>query len=400
MSLLYARYNKKSFDQIIPSDCIGSSHTGRTRDTLPEFQVTDPRQHGAQSENSLPAQTESERTGSAGSEGNHSKKPPANLAWGLLKLARPHQWTKSAFVLLGPIYGSQDLMGDPVRAVISALAAAMSFALVSSACYAVNDIIDAPRDRHHPRKRHRPVASGVVSPGLAWIFALVAALVGLGLMLLVPSPGRWWAIGAVIAYALNVTLYSTWLKSVRIADVVGLSFGFVLRVFGGCVAVGIWPSAWLLNVTLFLAMFLALGKRLGERQSMGSDSLVAKVRGVQERYTSELLRMAVVVTGVATLLTYAAYVQDQTGFIAFTTVFSGTGSREIPGLNLLWLTMVPATYALLRCIVLLEQGSYDDPTELAFRDLPFQVAAGAFVASTLVLIAVFRVFGADALGLQ
>jgi len=328
------------------------------------------------------------------------KSPPKNLAWGLLKLARPHQWSKSAFVLLGPVYGAHDVSLDPATAVLTALAASASFALVSSACYAVNDIIDAPRDRHHPRKKHRPVASGVVSPGVAWIFAALIGLVGLGLMGLVQAPGRWWALAAVVAYALNVTLYSTWLKSVRIADVVGLSFGFVLRVFGGCVAVGIWPSAWLLNVTLFLAMFLALGKRLGERRSMGEGMLVAKVRGVQERYTSELLRMAVVVTGVATLLTYGAYVQDQTSFIAFLNVFEGSSGKEIPGLNLLWLTMVPATYALLRCIVLLEQGSYDDPTELAFRDLPFQVAAGTFVACSLGLIVIFRVIGPEPFGLQ
>jgi decaprenyl-phosphate phosphoribosyltransferase len=328
------------------------------------------------------------------------KRPPRSVAHGLLKLARPHQWSKSGFVLLGPLYGAHDIMLEPRQAAVAAVATAASFALVSSACYAVNDIIDAPRDRFHPRKMHRPVASGVVSSGLAWVFAVVVGLVGLGLMALVPTPGMWWGLGMVVAYAINVTVYSVWMKNVRIADVLGLSMGFVLRVVGGCVAVGIWPSAWLMNVTLFLAMFLAFGKRLGERRAMGSDALVAQVRQVQERYTSELLRMAVVVTGVATLMTYAAYVQDQTDFIAFTGAFAGFGEREIPGFNLLWLTMLPATYGLLRCIVLLEQGVYDDPTELAFKDLPFQVAAGAFVLSSLGLIFFLRILDAQILGVQ
>ncbi len=316
------------------------------------------------------------------------KQPPKSLAHGLIKLARPHQWVKSGFVLLGPMYGMGDIALAPAKAVLMSLACAASFALVSSSSYAVNDILDAPRDRFHPRKKHRPVASGVVTPAQAWVFAVVMGLAGLGLLGFVEGPGRWWAVGAVAAYLVNVTLYSTWLKRVRIADVLGLSLGFVLRVFGGCVAVGIWPSAWLLNVTLFLAMFLSFGKRLGERSSMGDD--VGQVRLVQRKYTIELLRMAVVVTGVATLLTYASYIQDQQDFIAFIGWLGSTGSGEIPGLNLLWLTIIPATYGLLRCIVLLEQGTYDDPTELAFHDRPFQVSGAAFVLLTLGLVAAFR----------
>ncbi len=322
-----------------------------------------------------------------------TKRPPRSLAHGFLKLARPHQWTKSGFVLLGPMYGMADIALSPMRAVIAALAAAASFALVSSACYAMNDILDAPRDRHHPRKKFRPVACGVVSPAQAWMFAAVVGVIGLGLLVAVGQPGVWWVAGAVIAYALNVTLYSVWLKRIRIADVLGLSIGFVLRVFGGCVAVGIWPSAWLLNVTLFLAMFLSFGKRLGERRAMGDDA--GQIRLVQRKYTLELLRMTVVVTGVATLLTYASYIQSQQDFIAFTDLFDQNIQREIPGLNLLWLTIIPATYGLLRCIVLLEQGTYDDPTELAFHDRPFQVSAATFVLLTLGLVAAFRLGGAD-----
>lgn len=322
-----------------------------------------------------------------------TKRPPRSLAHGLFKLARPHQWAKSGFVLLGPMYGMADITLSPMRAMIAAFAAAASFALVSSACYAMNDILDAPRDLHHPRKKFRPVACGVVSPAQAWTFAGAIGIVGLGLLIAVGQPGMWWVAGAVIAYALNVTLYSVWLKRIRIADVLGLSIGFVLRVFGGCVAVGIWPSAWLLNVTLFLAMFLSFGKRLGERRAMGDD--VGQIRLVQRKYTLELLRMTVVVTGVATLLTYASYIQDQQDFIAFSQWFGPGIDREIPGLNLLWLTIIPATYGLLRCIVLLEQGTYDDPTELAFHDRPFQISAATFVLLTLGLVAAFRLGGAD-----
>jgi 4-hydroxybenzoate polyprenyltransferase len=168
-------------------------------------------------------------------------------------------------------------------------------------------------------------------------------------------------------------VYSFALKHVVMADVICLSLGFVLRVLGGCAAVGIGPTTWLLNCTLFLAMFLAFGKRLGERRLMLGAEGAASARGVQAAYTDDLLRMAVVVTAVASLLTYAGYVQAQEAHYHL-------------GFNLLWLTVLPATYGVLRCMVLVERGDYDDPTELASKDPPFQLAAAVFGALTLALI--------------
>ena len=174
------------------------------------------------------------------------------------------------------------------------------------------------------------------------------------------------------------------LKHIVLADVMSLAMGFVLRVMGGCAAVGIMPSIWLLNVTLFLAMFLAFGKRLGERRTLAvsqtgeSDGATAH-RPVQSVYTDHLLRMMVVVTGVATLMGYAAYAQAKE-------------ADHLGRFPWLWITMLPATFCLLRCIVLLERGEHDDPTELATKDLPFQIGAGAFAVITA---AWFWLIGSD-----
>src|SRR5690606_21521931 len=126
-------------------------------------------------------------------------------------------------------------------------------------------------------------------------------------------------------------------------------------------------------------MFLAFGKRLGERRTMGREASAA--RGVQSAYTDDLLRMAVVVTAVATLLTYATYTQSQDdrframiGVASDSVAAVGAETATGFGMNLLWLTVLPATYGLLRCIVLLEQGRYDDPTVLVTKDRPMQVS--------------------------
>ncbi|MBZ0171840.1 MAG: UbiA family prenyltransferase [Phycisphaerales bacterium] len=303
--------------------------------------------------------------------------PPMPLWRGLIKLARPSQWAKSVFVAIGPAYWLVDNSPeDALVFCVNVLLACVAFALASSGCYVFNDIADVEEDRNHPRKCRRPIASGVVSVGLARVYAIGLFVASFALVLLIPTETAWLAALLMAGYVVNVTAYSARLKRVVIADVMSLSMGFVLRVFGGCAAIGISPTTWLLNVVLFLSMTLAFGKRLGERKAMGDN--VSSVRGVQAKYSDDLLRMALVVTAVGTLLTYAGYVTTrEADFMWY-------------GFNWLWLSLLPATYGLLRAILLLEHGAYDDPTELAVSDRPFQLSAAMFAAMMVVLWLVLR----------
>ncbi len=316
--------------------------------------------------------------------GVSTPQPPGRpLVLSLLKLARPHQWVKSGFVLIGPFYGLADTGRPLAEVLVPALLTAIAFAFASSSCYVVNDIMDVEADRLHPRKRRRPIASGAVSVRTAWGFAVMLLLASGAIVFLLPSAegsSVRWLVGLTVGlYVLNVTLYSVWIKHIVIADVMGLSLGFVLRVMGGCAAVAIAPSTWLLNCTFFLAMFLAFGKRLGERRTAGANA--EGVRAVQAAYSDEMLRMAVVVTAVVTLLSYSGYVQArETDYIEV----------SMGNFNLLWLTILPATFGMLRCIVLLERGDYDDPTELAVHDRAFAFAGLVFMLMTVLLIVHFR----------
>jgi decaprenyl-phosphate phosphoribosyltransferase len=255
------------------------------------------------------------------------------------------------------------------------LIAAGVFALASSACYIFNDLRDAERDKIHPRKKLRPLASGAVSPSVAAWGIVILLWAAAALALLLESSVRPITVMMVILYVANTTLYSATLKNRVIADVISLSLGFVIRVLGGCFAVGISPSTWLLNCTLFLAMFLAFGKRLGERRTAEAAGYDASdARGVQAKYTDNLLRMSVVVTAVAALLTYAGYVQSRELIYNF-------AAMGVPaGFNWLWVTILPALYALLRSMVLIEKGEYDDPTEMFVKDSALRIAAVAFFA--------------------
>lgn len=296
----------------------------------------------------------------------------------LARLARPHQWSKSAFVVVGPVYWLQANRPESwADFVLTVLLAGAAFALASSGCYVFNDLADVALDRAHPRKKHRPIAAGLVSPGLARAFAVglfACAAVACAAMALVQPAAHAAVAGVFLAvYVGNVLWYSASLKRRLVVDVMSLSMGFVLRVFGGCVAVGIAPTTWLLNVVFFLSMLLAFGKRLGERRAAGENA--SRVRDVHRLYSDELLRMLVVVCGVATILTYAGYVTTR------------DGDFTLMGVNLLWLTLLPATFGLLRAIAQLERGRFDDPTELAVKDRPFQLAAALFGVVTAGLIA-------------
>lgn len=311
-----------------------------------------------------------------------------SLALNLVKLARPAQWAKGVFVLVGPMYA----LADPAKHAhipwINVVCAFVAFGLASSGCYVVNDLRDRDADRLHPRKSKRPIASGSVSSGVALGFATtlfcLAAAAALAPALTVINPSGaesalrscLWTSLLVGAYIFNTLVYSIRIKHLVILDVLSLSLGFVLRVMGGCAAAGVEPSSWLLNCTFFVSMFLALGKRLGELRSLGENA--ASIRGVLGVYTIDFLRMAVVVTAVACLVTYASYVQSRSDL--------GTIRYAGWGFNLLWLTMLPATYALLRTIVQMERGKYDDPTELAYKDNAFRVAALLFALLTAIVI--------------
>lgn len=304
--------------------------------------------------------------------------PPTTGPIACLKLLRVHQWAKSAFVFVGPTYWlAEHQPGSWPSFIVEVLLTAVAFALASSCCYVFNDLADIEADRAHPRKRRRPLASGAITPGTGRAVALVCAVLAAACAVAVPGPGRWVVTGLVALHVTNVLAYSAFLKHRVIADVLSLSMGFVIRVTAGCFAVAIAPSTWLLNVTFFLAMLLAFGKRLGERRVMEAEGAdAADARGVQRAYSDILLQMFVVVSGVGTLLTYSGYISAR----------DPGGYAYLFNFDPLWLTMIPATYGLLRAILLLERGRFDDPTELAVKDPLFQVSAFAFVAITAAVV--------------
>ena len=216
----------------------------------------------------------------------------------LIKTLRPHQWVKNLFVLAPLIFAEQAASQVSVQ---TSLAAFGIFSLLSGCVYILNDIVDVEADRQHPTKCRRPIPSGSLSLAHARVL-LVTLLAGALSWAFVLAPG----LGAIgLGYfTLNVG-YSFSFKHIPFLDVGVIATGFILRIYGGAVAIDVPLSLWLVLCTYLLATFLALGKRKHELHF--AQNVGASARRVLARYNADYIQVAMRLLAVATFLAYGAY---------------------------------------------------------------------------------------------
>ena len=284
----------------------------------------------------------------------------------ILRSLRPHQWAKNLFVL-APLVFSEHL-GDPAE-LARAGAAFLLFSALSGAVYLLNDIVDIDSDRQHPTKRHRPIPSGRLPLGAARlalgvvITATVAASFALSSELA--------AVGMAY-FCLNVG-YSFALKHVPFVDVLVIATGFLLRLFGGGVAIDVPVSWWIAGCTFVLATYLGLGKRQHELQvALAAETVPA--RRVLERYQLEHIRLAKAGTAVATFACYAAY-----------TFFGRNQASFTPG-DLVW-TLPFVAFGLWRFDRLTRASTEGrSPTDRMLTDPAFLANLALYGATVIVVI--------------
>lgn len=216
---------------------------------------------------------------------------------GLVKEIRPWQWYKQSVLLLGLVF-SRNLF-EPV-AVTNVVLGIVAFCAIAGTTYIGNDILDIEEDRNHPRKKHRPIASGQVPISVAVPFAFVLFIGGLSLS---------WYLGplflvVVLTYLGQNTLYSSFLKDIVIVDVMVIAIGFVLRAIAGVVAIDVSLSPWLVVCTFLGALMLALGKR---RHEMVVSDDPAASRPTLGEYTEEILDQLLVAVLAALIVSYSLY---------------------------------------------------------------------------------------------
>lgn len=220
------------------------------------------------------------------------------VAAAVWRTMRPHQWTKNGFVFAGLVFAGHFL--DP-RDIVRVAAAFGAFCLLSSCVYFINDVVDRERDQLHPKKRHRPLAAGLLRPAEGVGLAAVLGAGSLAVALALGASMFWVSAGYLV---LNLA-YSFWLKHVPLWDALTVAGGFVLRAVAGTTSIGIQASPWLLVCTYLVALYLSLGKRWSDAVNLAPSERA--YRQAATLYEPELVRLFMQVAMAATLISYALY---------------------------------------------------------------------------------------------
>ena len=291
--------------------------------------------------------------------------PGRTVAASLIISLRPGQWTKNLLVFAGVLFGQRLLVP---AAVGRSLAAFAVFCALSGAIYLLNDVADRERDRLHPLKATRPIASGALPVRTAVMVAIALSAAGLAASLAI---GPAFA-GVAVAYLALQMLYSGPLKHIVIVDVLTLAIGFVLRAAAGAVAVDVEISHWLLVCTLLLALFVALAKRRHEIVLLADEA--SSHRRILGEYSAYLLDQMIAVVTASTLIAYIFY-----------TVSPETQAKF--GTQWLGVTIPFPLYGIFRYLYLVHRREGGgSPADLLLTDRPLLVCVALWAVAVALII--------------
>ncbi len=277
----------------------------------------------------------------------------------IIQLIRPEHWVKNLFLLLPAFFGAR--LTDP-EVLRYALLGFVAFSLTASAVYVLNDLVDAPQDRNHPDKCHRPIASGEISQLQGIILGSLLLLSGLFLAYYIRPE---MLVFSVLYFSINVA-YSLSLKHFAIVDVSLIGLGFLLRVLAGGAVTGVAVSHWLIVLTFLLALILGFAKRRGEYLvAMGESNF----RKALEGYNLPFLDMSIVVCSTVAVVAYLMYCfsPEVTGRIGSDKIYYTAFFVVIGVLRYLQLTLV--------------FGKTESPTRALLRDGFLQIVLLAWIGS-------------------
>lgn len=286
------------------------------------------------------------------------------LFWGILKASRPRQWIKN-FALFAALIFSGTLLDRGNQVTI--MEAFLLFCAFSSATYFLNDVFDIERDKLHPFKSKRPIASGIVPAPLAITLSLLTIVVLLPFAYKISTA----FFLASVTYLVMQLFYSAYLKQIILIDVMVIAAGFVLRVYAGVWAINAHLNVWFLLCVTSFALFLAIGKRRSELTLM--EAQAARHRETLLHYPTILLDSLTSMFANSTWLTYAFFAFLQPPITSRRFVSSVLGELELPfaEAKFLMATVPVVLYAVMRYLyIIYEKKEAESPERVILTDTP------------------------------
>lgn len=305
----------------------------------------------------------------------------------LLRAMRPKEWIKNVFIFAAIAFARDPISGTPLwqdrgKVLIVVVAFAL-FCMAASAIYLINDLVDIEKDRAHPKKRNRPLASGRLSPPVAKFTAAGLLAIALPLSFVIDyvnsTPGQRLFFGldfgiVLLSYVLiQGVAYSYYLKNVVILDIFTIAAGFVLRAVAGALVLDINITYWLLMCMGLLALFLGLAKRRAELLLLESGA--GEHRRILDEYSLPMLDQMISIITAATIIAYTL----------FTTTAETLPRKPFP---IMLVTVPIVIYLIFRYLYLMyKHGEGGSPADLILKDVPFIVAGGLWALLVLVILA-------------
>jgi len=307
----------------------------------------------------------------------------------ILKLLRPRQWIKNLALFAGITFAGQLFSGNYFIQVVEGV---IAFCLLSSSTYIFNDLVDVQKDRLHPFKKHRPIASGKISIPEAVVILVIFFTAALFI-----SFSIGWLFGLIaILYVILQILYSTVFKSIAIFDILFIATGYILRILAGEVISNFHISVWLLLTTISLSLFLAVGKRRSELTLLQNlkGAKIDEVRKSLSHYSQSLLDSFSAIFATSTFVFYAMFT-----FLAnprgITIGLDFLLPEFLPYyLNRKWLmiTILPVIYGLMRYLQdIYEKKEGESPDKVLLSDKP--LLASVIVWVFLVIFVIYFIGG-------
>lgn len=304
------------------------------------------------------------------------------MVYHFARALRPRQWIKNAVVFAPLVF--QGVLFNPTY-FSKAFLAFIYFCGIASASYLINDICDANKDRLHPIKKNRPIASGDLPISVAW-FAIVILYV-----FLIPSSffvvGKYFGIVLSIYVVLQLA-YNFKLKNVIIVDALTISIGFILRAFAGALAIPLSISSWLILAITGVSLLLAFGKRRAERTLLESKGISQEsTRSILRHYPDNLLDSMISMSASFSIITYSLFAFQVSPEDSIVKGLRSYVPSTLISAKLLMLTIPIVIYGVGRYLyVIYEKSEGESPERVLLDDKPLFYTA-IFWVILVVLIA-------------
>ncbi|WP_413409725.1 decaprenyl-phosphate phosphoribosyltransferase [Paenibacillus amylolyticus] len=283
---------------------------------------------------------------------------------GLIRLLRPKQWTKNLLLFAALLFSFEEIRTETILATLLGF---ILFSLVAGCVYILNDFVDRDRDRQHPVKKYRPMASGQVNPSHALMFGIILLIFSVGTAFMM---NPLFGVLCIVYFLLNVS-YSFVLKHLVILDMMTIAAGFVLRAIAGGVLIHVPFTPWFLICTMLLSLFLAIGKRRNELTLLEGNT--GSHRKVLDNYSITLLDQFNTIVTTATIISYS--------------LFTFTSDRTI---HLMW-TIPLVIYGMFRYLYLIHMKNQGgSPDRVLFEDKPILITVMLYVISVITIFAIFE----------